>query len=225
MSSTNLHQRCSRSLDSLCKQLSSRSQKQRTVFLTLCIVSVSLVFIIFMAYQNLSPIDEGQYHPMQGRFLHNKQLKDEVINFNKLRSHDALVEHFKAERSTRYVPSRNISGGLNVSPSAINKSCNCSSAQSQYYPFSTFRDKIWDSFSIIILTYNRTDLLLRLLNHYSAMPHLERIVVVWNCQEMVPPMEEWAQLGPHPIPVEFKVQRENRLRNRLQIFPEIKSSG
>ena len=225
MSSTNVHQRCARSLNTLYKQLSSRSQKQRTVYLTLCIASVSLVFIIFMAYQNLSPIDEEQYHPMQGRFLHNKLLKDEVINFNKLRSHDALVEHFKAERSTRYVSSHNISGGLNVSPSAINESCNCSSAQSQYYPFSSFRDKIGDSFSIIILTYNRTDLLLRLLNHYSAMPHLERIIVVWNCQEMAPPVREWAQLGPHPVPVEFKVQQENRLRNRLQIFPEIKSSG
>lgn len=226
MSSTNLHQRCSRSLDTLCKQLSSRSQKQRTVFLTLCIVSVSLVFIIFMGYQNLSPIDEEEYHPMYGRFLHNKQLKNEVINFNKLRSHDALVEHFKAERSTlKSASSHTISGGSNVSPSANNKSCNCNSAQSRYYPFSSFRDKNGDSFSIVILTYNRTDLLLRLLNHYSAMPHLERIIVVWNCQEMAPPVEEWAQLGPHPVPVEFKVQQENRLRNRLQIFPEIENSG
>ena len=228
MSSTNLHQGCAESLYTSYKQLSSRSRKQRTVFLTLGIVSVSLVFVIFLAYQSLSPVDEGDYHPMQGRFLRNKHLKDEVINnFNKLQSHDALVRNYKAERSAlQSVSSLNISNGSNVSPSANplpDKTCNCSSARS---PFSSaFRNEIGDSFSIIILTYNRTDLLLRLLNHYSAMPHLERIIVVWNSQEMPPPLEEWDQLGPHPVPVEFKVQRENRLRNRLQVFPEIESSG
>jgi hypothetical protein len=233
MSSANLHQWCAGSLYTLYKQLSvaSRSRKQRTVLPVLCIASVSLVFIIFMAYQNFSPTDENDYHPVQGRYLRNKHLmEDEVkLNFNKLRSHNALLAgYLKTERSTRrYMASRNISGGSNLSLSANpSKTCNCSSAQSRYfYPFSSFRDKIGDSFSIIILTFNRTDLLLRLLNHYSAMPHLERIIVVWNCQEMAPPAEEWSQLGPHPVPVEFKVQQENKLRNRLQVFPEIRSSG
>lgn len=225
MSSTEPHQCqwCAGSLYTLKQLLASRSQKQRTVLLALCI---TLVFVMFMAYQNLSPIDEDDYHPIQGRFLRNKHLmKDEAINLNKLRSHDALVGYFKAkERSTKHVPPRNISGGSNASSSA--NICNCSSAQSQYlYPFSSFRDKIGDSFSIIILTYNRTDLLLRLLNHYCALPHLEQIIVVWNCLEMAPPVEEWEQLGPHPVSVEFKVQRENKLRNRLQVFPEIMSSG
>lgn len=222
MSSTEPHQRCAGSLYTLKQLLASRPRQQRRiVLLALCI---TLVFVVFMAYQNFSPIDEDDYHPIQGRFLRNKHLKDE--NFNKLRSHDALVGYFKAikERSMRHTPPRNISSvGSNASSS---NPCNCSSSQSQYlYPFSSFRDKIEVSFSIIILTYNRTDLLLRLLNHYCAMPHLERIVVVWNCLEMAPPAEEWEQLGPHPVPVEFKVQQENRLRNRLQVFPEITSSG
>lgn len=192
--------------------------------LTLGIASVSLVFIIVLAFQNFSPVDEEEYHPIQGKFLHNKHLKNEVINLNKLRSHDALIGHFKAERSAQKpTSSYNISGGSNVAVSAIyNKTCNCSSAQS---PLSLLQAEIGDSFSIIILSYNRTDLLLRLLNHYSAMQHLERIIVVWNCQETTPPVEEWTQLGPHPVPVEFKFQRENRLRNRLQIFPKIQSSG
>ena len=175
-----------------------------------------------MAYQNVFPIDEEEYHPIQGRFLRNKHVhigtKNEA-SFNKLRPHDALL--FKAKQS------HNTSGGSNASPTAI-QTCNCSSAKTSHqsrYPFSSFRDEVGDTFSIVILTYNRTDLLLRLLNHYSAMPHLERIVVVWNCQEMTAPVEEWAELGPHPVPVEFKVQQENRLRNRLQIFPDLKSSG
>ena len=183
-----------------------------------------------MAFQTFSPVDEEEYHPSQGRFMHNKHLKNEIINLNKLRSHDALVGHFKAERSTqKSTSSHNISGGSNVVPTAVgiyhNKTCNCNSTQSHSYPFSSLRDEIGDLFSIIILTYNRTDLLLRLLNHYSAMPHLERIIVVWNSQEMAPPIDEWTQLGPHPVPVQFKAQQENRLRNRLQLFPEIKSSG
>ena len=224
MSSANLHQRCAEPLYALHNmyeqlQLPSRSRKQRTVLLTLGIAAVSLVFILIMAYQlNISPVAEEAYHPMQGRFLHNKNLKHKAINFNKLR--------FKAEGSTmKSAPSQHsiLSNGSMVPPSADNKSCNCS--KSQYYPFSSFQDRIGDSFSIIILTYNRTDLLLRLLNHYSAMPHLERIIVVWNSQDMAPPVEAWSQLGPHPVPVEFKVQRENRLRNRLQVFPEVKSSG
>ena len=224
MSSANLHQRCAEPLYALHNmyeqlQLPSRSRKQRTVLLTLGIAAVSLVFVLIMAYQlNISPVAEEAYHPMQGRFMRNKHLKDEAtLNFNKLR--------FKAERSA---PSQHsiLNGGSMVPPSASNISCNCSSsAQSHYYPFSSFRDGIGDSFSIIILTYNRTDLLLRLLNHYSAMPHLERIIVVWNSQDMAPPVEAWSQLGPHPVSVEFKVQRENRLRNRLQVFPEVKSSG
>ena len=222
MSSTEPRQWCTGSLYTLKQLLASRSRQQRrTILLALC---VTLVFVVFMAYPNFSPIDEDDYHPIQGRFLRNKHIKDE--NFNKLRSHNALVGYFKAkERSMRHTPPRNISSvGSNASSSA--NPCNCSSAQSQYlYPLSSFRDKIEDSFSIIILTYNRTDILLRLLNHYCAMPHLERIIVVWNCLEMAPPAEEWEQLGPHPVPVEFKVQQENRLRNRLQVFSEITSSG
>lgn len=82
-----------------------------------------------------------------------------------------------------------------------------------------------EQFTILIQTYNRTDLLLRLLNHYQAMPHLQKIIIVWNNVGEQPPQELWDSLGPHPVDVIFKVQSVNRMRNRLQSFPEIHTDG
>lgn len=82
-----------------------------------------------------------------------------------------------------------------------------------------------DSFTLIMQTYNRTDLLLRLLNHYQAVPHLHKVIVVWNNVGEKGPEELWNSLGPHPIPVIFKPQTTNRMRNRLQVFPELETSG
>ncbi|XP_048018697.1 exostosin-like 2 isoform X2 [Megalobrama amblycephala] len=82
-----------------------------------------------------------------------------------------------------------------------------------------------DSFTIIMQTYNRTDILLRLLNHYQAVPHLQCIIIVWNNPGEPPPRKLWDALGPHPVPVFFKEQSVNRMRNRLQPHPEIKTDA
>ncbi|KAK7162670.1 hypothetical protein R3I93_006877 [Phoxinus phoxinus] len=82
-----------------------------------------------------------------------------------------------------------------------------------------------DSFTIIMQTYNRTDILLKLLNHYQAVPHLQCIVIVWNNPGEPPPRKLWDALGPHPVPVFFKEQSVNRMRNRLHPHPEIKTDA
>uniref|UniRef100_A0A672KRU2 Glycosyl transferase 64 domain-containing protein n=1 Tax=Sinocyclocheilus grahami TaxID=75366 RepID=A0A672KRU2_SINGR len=82
-----------------------------------------------------------------------------------------------------------------------------------------------DSFTIIMQTYNRTDILLKLLNHYQAVPHLQSIIIVWNNPSESPPRKLWDALGPHPVPIIFKEQSVNRMRNRLQPHPEIKTDG
>lgn len=82
-----------------------------------------------------------------------------------------------------------------------------------------------EKFTIIIQTYNRTDLLLKLLNHYQAVPHLQRIIIVWNNKGEQTPQKLWNSLGPHPVPIVFKEQISNRMRNRLQSFPEIDTEG
>ncbi|XP_063074836.1 exostosin-like 2 [Engraulis encrasicolus] len=78
-----------------------------------------------------------------------------------------------------------------------------------------------DSFTIVMQTYNRTDILLKLLNHYQAVPHLKQIVIVWNNIGERPPQQMWDSLGPHPVPVFFKEQTLNLMRNRLLPFSEI----
>jgi len=82
-----------------------------------------------------------------------------------------------------------------------------------------------EQFTIVIQTYNRTDVLLKLLNHYQAMPHLQKMIIVWNNVGEQPPQKLWDSLGPHPVEVIFKVQSANRMRNRLQSFPEIDTDG
>lgn len=76
-------------------------------------------------------------------------------------------------------------------------------------------------FTIVIQTYNRTDILLKLLNHYQAVPHLQQIIIVWNNIGKQTPLKLWKSLQPHPVPVVFKEQASNLMRNRLQAFPEI----
>lgn len=80
-------------------------------------------------------------------------------------------------------------------------------------------------FTIVIQTYNRTDLLLKVLNHYQAVPHLHQIIIVWNNVGEQTPLTLWNSLGPHPVPVVFKEQASNLMRNRLQPFPEIVTDG
>lgn len=82
-----------------------------------------------------------------------------------------------------------------------------------------------DSFTIVMQTYNRTDILLKLLNHYQAVPHLKQIVIVWNNIGERPPQQMWDSLGPHPVPVFFKEQTLNLMRNRLLPFSEIDTEG
>uniref|UniRef100_A0A673N2T7 Exostosin-like 2 n=1 Tax=Sinocyclocheilus rhinocerous TaxID=307959 RepID=A0A673N2T7_9TELE len=82
-----------------------------------------------------------------------------------------------------------------------------------------------DSFTIIMQTYNRTDILLKLLNHYQAVPHLPCIIIVWNNPSESPPRKLWDAFGPHPVPVIFKEQSVNRMRNRLQPHTEIKTDA
>lgn len=82
-----------------------------------------------------------------------------------------------------------------------------------------------EKFTIIIQTYNRTDVLLKLLNHYQGVPHLQRIIIVWNNIGEQTPAKLWSSLGPHPVQVVFKEQTSNRMRNRLQPFPEIDTDG
>ncbi|KAK7795633.1 hypothetical protein U0070_000478, partial [Myodes glareolus] len=74
-------------------------------------------------------------------------------------------------------------------------------------------------------TYNRTDLLLSLLNHYQAVPNLHKTIMVWNNVGEKGPEELWNSLGPHTVPVLFKPQTANKMKNQLQVFPKLKNNA
>ena len=82
-----------------------------------------------------------------------------------------------------------------------------------------------DGFTLIIQTYQRTDLLMKLLNHYSTFPKLRKIIVVWNNIGVKPPAKDWQKHAPHPVPVVFIPQDKNTIRNRLKPFKEIQTEG
>ncbi|XP_029474150.1 exostosin-like 2 [Rhinatrema bivittatum] len=82
-----------------------------------------------------------------------------------------------------------------------------------------------DSFTLIMQTFHRTDILLKLLNHYQAVPRLQKVIIVWNNVGEKPPEGLWHSLGPHPIPVMFKEQAVNRVRNRFQPFQELETDA
>ena len=224
-------QTCSARISDLLLSHSRRSRTRRV--LVICSVALVLLLLLFSVQRGLSSSAYVEdYHPSRGRYL---ERGGKEALFNKIRAHDDfnnIPRHLDIEisdgRRERDGEKESIFGDA---PGA--RPCNCSTHGQQrlrrtsLYPLWSFKDDVRgpSSFTMIILAYNRSDLLLRLLNHYSAMPHLETIVVVWNSRETTTPREEWKRLGPHPVDVKFKVQPENRLRNRLQIFDEIKSSG
>ena len=82
-----------------------------------------------------------------------------------------------------------------------------------------------DRFCIVLHTFVRTDLILLLLKHYSKLPKLTRIIVVWSDKTITPPLKKWEKLGPHSVPVHFKVQEKDSIMNKLQPFPEIDTPG
>ena len=225
-------QTCSARISDLLLSHSRRSRTRRV--LVICSVALVLLLLLLFSVQRglSSSAYVEDYHPSRGRYL-ERSGKEKF--FNKIRAHDDfnnIPRHLDSERSGGR---RELDGEkesvFGDAPGA--RPCNCSAhgrqrlRRTSTYPLWSFKDDVRGSstFAMMILAYNRSDLLLRLLNHYSAMPHLETIVVVWNSGETTPPREEWERLGPHPVDVKFKVQPENRLRNRLQIFDEIKSSG
>ena len=62
------------------------------------------------------------------------------------------------------------------------------------YPIkSVERDRQFGSeeFTIVILTYNRMEMLLKLLRHLSGLPKLNQVIVIWNNENPPDPKIRW----------------------------------
>ncbi|XP_057712493.1 exostosin-like 2 [Corythoichthys intestinalis] len=78
-----------------------------------------------------------------------------------------------------------------------------------------------EEFTIIIQTFKRDDILLEVLKRCLDVPHLQKILVVWNNVDKQPSQILRDSFGHHRTPILFLEQKVNRIQNRLQPFPEI----
>ena len=80
----------------------------------------------------------------------------------------------------------------------------------------------FEKFTLLMQTFDRTDLLLRLLKYFVQIPELDRVLIVWNNIGVTPPYEV---VQDYAVEIVFLKQSVNKMRNRLQNFPEIRTEG
>ncbi|XP_077579757.1 exostosin-like 2 [Stigmatopora nigra] len=78
-----------------------------------------------------------------------------------------------------------------------------------------------EEFTLIIQTFKRDDILLKVLERCLVVPHLQKIIIVWNNVGRQPSKELQESWSHYPTPVIFLEQKINSMQNRLQPFPEI----
>jgi len=78
-----------------------------------------------------------------------------------------------------------------------------------------------ENFTIVMMTYKRTNVLLKVLSHHCKTPRLQGIVVIWN--NVQAPVPENLQKFPCQVPLKFIQETENRMTNRFKPRPEFET--
>ncbi|KAH9497700.1 Exostoses (Multiple)-like 3 [Dermatophagoides farinae] len=83
-------------------------------------------------------------------------------------------------------------------------------------------NQIREQFTIVILTYERENVLLLVLSHLKNLPYLNKVVIVWNSPQ--PPSEDiiWPDIGVDIVVIKSE---HNSLNNRFIPFDEIKTEA
>ncbi|KAL5009577.1 hypothetical protein ScPMuIL_011882 [Solemya velum] len=80
---------------------------------------------------------------------------------------------------------------------------------------------ISQGFTVVILTYDRLESLIKVIHQVAKAPSLAKVVVVWNNQNKAPPpASAWPNIGK---PVKFIQTRKNKLSNRFFPYDEIET--
>uniref|UniRef100_A0A914GS44 Exostosin-like 3 n=1 Tax=Globodera rostochiensis TaxID=31243 RepID=A0A914GS44_GLORO len=79
-----------------------------------------------------------------------------------------------------------------------------------------------EQFTVIILAYNREQVLLNTLERLNNLPHLNRVIVVWNDVNRLPSIPAWPRLH---VPVLFINGTRNSLNNRFIPYKEIETEA
>lgn len=78
-------------------------------------------------------------------------------------------------------------------------------------------------FTVLILSNNRTQLLLKCLANFAQMDSVHKIIVTWSNPEAEPPNVQ-SEIA-FKMPVVVKTLRENKLRLRFDAYDEIETEG
>ncbi|XP_057713827.1 exostosin-like 2 [Corythoichthys intestinalis] len=82
-----------------------------------------------------------------------------------------------------------------------------------------------DSFTLIIQTYKRDDVLLKVLERCLAVPELQKILIVWNNVKERPTQKLRDSLSRYSTAIVFMEQKINSMQNRVQPFSEIQTDA
>ncbi|EDO39195.1 predicted protein, partial [Nematostella vectensis] len=78
-------------------------------------------------------------------------------------------------------------------------------------------------FTAVVLSYDRVDMMFKVLRKIADTPSLAKIVVVWNNVKKAPPsVSKWPKL---PKPVKVIQAKRNRLSNRFYPYSEIETEA
>lgn len=78
-----------------------------------------------------------------------------------------------------------------------------------------------ENFTLLMMTYKRVNLVSDLLKHYCKLPHLDRVVIVWN--DVDSPVPDDLKKTVCLVPIHYIVSKQNKLTNRFKPRPEIRT--
>jgi len=87
-------------------------------------------------------------------------------------------------------------------------------------PETNFRE---ERFTIVMVTYKRTDILQKVLSHYCKTPSLDKILVIWNDVDTRVPGFVLSLSNSCAVPLKFIEETENKLTNRFKPRQEIET--
>ena len=188
-------------IESSCQFLSrAHIRPTSVIYILVCVTVMTLLYVSFVV-NSITVSDKVVHIQMQKPYSHSDTFEDPV----KLSRVGHSSNHTEIRNHSKVPLHANVS--ISSKPKRLFDCVSC------------------ESFSLIMQTFNLSDILIRVLHHYCAIAHLDRVIVIWNNIGQPPPVDKWERLGPHSVPVRFIVQTKNKMRNRLQPFPEIQTAG
>jgi len=81
---------------------------------------------------------------------------------------------------------------------------------------------IREQFTVVMLTYEREEVLMKAVQHLKGIPHLNKLLVVWNSPSDPDDTLQWPDIG---VPVEVIRTRRNSLNNRFIPYEQIETEA